>query len=125
MMTNQNCCDDEAEKCCEEEISCVPPRILSKEATDEILGDNLCLLIAVGKNGEAVRYLPYGTDESELEFADSVDEDVNYLEISIEIPKIPEVTGDNVVNDSRLKKKCVIRAAKRCLCKFGGSQWYC
>lgn len=126
MITNQNCYENEAEKCCEEEITCVPPRILSKVATDEILGDNLCLLIAIGNNGEAVRYLPYGTNESELEFVDSDDEEVSHLEILLEIPKIQEVTTeDNVVIDSRLKKKCVIKAAKRCLCKFGGSQWYC
>lgn len=35
---------------------------LSKEATDEILGENLSFIIAFGANGEVKQYLPHGVD---------------------------------------------------------------
>lgn len=35
---------------------------LSKEATAELLGDNLCFVIAFGGNGEVVQYFPNGVE---------------------------------------------------------------
>jgi hypothetical protein len=52
-MDNNQCCKDN---------KCDLPRILSKEATNEILDGKLCFLIAIGTDGQAVRYLPHGVD---------------------------------------------------------------
>ncbi len=110
-------------KCCEG-IDCVPPRFLSKEATHEILGENLCLLIAVGKNGEVVRFSPYGTEETPTEFDCSDEETTDLIEISIKVPKKPESTPVNTLMMAAESPQQSVSAA-RCLCKIGGVQWYC
>jgi hypothetical protein len=60
-------------------------RILSEAATKEILGDNLSSVVAIGKDGKPVFYLPHGTD---LNAADSHSHsDVSeLLNFSIKIP---------------------------------------
>ena len=35
---------------------------LSEQATAEILGGNLCFVLAFGGNGEIIQYFPYGVD---------------------------------------------------------------
>lgn len=46
------------------------PRTLSPAATAEILGDNLCVLFAIGKDSTMVRYYPDGFDVSTFNIAD-------------------------------------------------------
>ena len=40
----------------------VSPQNLSDQATKDILGDDLCVLFAIAKNGRIVRYYPYGVE---------------------------------------------------------------
>jgi len=110
-MTTNNCC---------EKIECIPPRILSKEATNEIFGENLCLLIAVGKDGEAVRFLPYGVEETPIVFNDNDEVITSLLEISIIVPKEPDTTNvDSLVMDTNSSKKD-LSAVALCICKQAG-----
>lgn len=46
------------------------PLTLSPAATAEILGDNLCVIFAIGKDGTMVRYYPAGFDVSTFDIAD-------------------------------------------------------
>lgn len=46
------------------------PRTLSPAATAEILGDNLCVLFAIGKDCTMVRYYPAGFDASAFNIDD-------------------------------------------------------
>ena len=60
------------------------PRVLSQEATKEILGDNLSALIAISKDHKPVVYLPYGTRISMDEHSHS--EVATLLEFAVKIP---------------------------------------
>lgn len=46
------------------------PLTLSPAATAEILGDNLCVIFAIGKDGTMVRYYPNGFDVSAFDISD-------------------------------------------------------
>jgi hypothetical protein len=104
-----------------EGIDYVSPRILSKEASNEILGENLCLLIAVGKNGKVVRFLPYGVEETPVEF-DSSDEETTCLEISIKVPKASETSNMDALLGAA-PSRSVARAP--CTCTQAGVSWKC
>ena len=110
-------------------------RCLSQVATTEILGDNLCVLFAIGKNGEIVRFYPYGTnvakkdkEHKKFQIPDECGEDAVCLEISVRIPKcdlnIPECDDliDAIVNcDDEL----LAAPRRRSCCKLGGTEQPC
>lgn len=88
-------------------------RVLSKTATEEILGSDLAFLIAVDKNGKPVRYVPYGSDPSALAESMSQEDTDDVLDISIRIPKqsLPAASGGE--------------ASLVCWCKYNGIIFPC
>ena len=82
-----NLCCNESTNCCEEKDS-VSARILSKNTTNEILGENLSALIAIGKDCKPVLFMPYGVSEaSNCEHFLNEDDSTTLLEITIRVPK--------------------------------------
>lgn len=67
--------------------------ILSKAATDEILGDDLCFIVAFGKNGEVIPYLHNGV-EADAEALQSFNP-LDYVDIKYNIPghEKPQMLG--------------------------------
>lgn len=63
------------------------PRILSKETTQEILGDNLSSIVAIGKDGHPVLFLPYGADLTPPRDQLTDQDSSVALDITIKIPK--------------------------------------
>jgi hypothetical protein len=67
--------------------------ILSKAATEEILGDELCFIVAFGKNGEIIPYLHNGVeaDSESLQNFNPMD----YIDVNFKIPEEqkPQVMG--------------------------------
>ncbi len=95
-MTLNLCCKDTDD--CFQEIDSTTARILSKGATKEILGENLSSLIAIGKNGEPVLFIPHRIQpSSKCEQSLNDDESTTLLEITIKVPK----------HTLRVKKYCV------------------
>jgi hypothetical protein len=74
-----------------EDLDCLRPRILSKETTEEILGDNLSSIVAIGKDGKPYLFLPYGTDETAFGCDLCDEEAMALLDISIKVPKNKDV----------------------------------
>jgi hypothetical protein len=64
-------------------------RILSKEATDEILGKDLCFLIAFGRNGEVVPFYRNGVESNP-----ECDQNTSLLDFV-------NITFNNVVDDKK------------------------
>jgi hypothetical protein len=114
-MTTNNCC---------EEIVCIPPRFLSEEATNEILGEDLCFLIAIAKNGKPVRFLPYGITEMSAEFNSTDEEMSTILEFSIRVPKEPDTSNLNTLlaNTNPLQRCVPTMAFALCICGGTGGQ---
>ncbi len=91
-MTLNLCCKEITD--CHQDFDCIPARVLSKEATQEILGDNLSSLIAIGKDGQPVLFVPYNSEismdcETPLNETDSK----TSLEITIQVPKHHTITA--------------------------------
>jgi hypothetical protein len=95
-MTLNICCKENDD--CIQETDCIPARILSKEATEEILGEKLSSLIAIGKDGKPVLFIP-NTKASSKQCEDLLDEEesTTLLNITIRIPK----------HQARARKFCV------------------
>lgn len=81
-----------SKQCCQGEIECIAPKILSEDATNEIrramselYGEELLVLIAAAKDGRTVRFLPYGTDISAIQEPND-DATTELLELYVEIP---------------------------------------
>lgn len=79
--------------CCEEQNTCcgkdetIAPRVLSKEATKEVLGENLSSLIAIGKDCKPVLFLPY-SDQNMSECNQVSDQELTtLLNITVRVPK--------------------------------------
>lgn len=71
-----------------DDYDCIRPRILTKKATEEILGDNLSSIVAIGKDGKPYLFLPFGTDLNAID-CELCDEDaMELLDITIKVPKI-------------------------------------
>ena len=83
-MRNNQDLENEVE---EADLNCLVPRILSKETTEEILGDNLSSIVAIGKDGKPYLFLPYGTDVNDPDCDLCDEEAMTLLDISIKVPK--------------------------------------
>ncbi len=95
-------------------------QILSREATNEILGDELCFLVAITKSGKAVRFFPHGTELHPDGIQPCEENAESILEISIKIPPM-EFSDENCLLGLGLKSKKIPPTA-RCRCKQDG-QW--
>lgn len=75
----------DSKHCCNKSENKIPHRSLSKEATEEILGDDLCFLIAIGKKTGPVRFLPHGHEENLDKIRHKLDRNdmVSILDISV------------------------------------------
>jgi hypothetical protein len=113
MIANNRCRDEETVQLSQIE--------LSKEVTDEILRDDFIALIAIGKNGQAVRFLPYGSS-SDITCCNSVKTEL--LKVSIAKPKRLKSLKNNLRLVTDYPKQSIIHAG-RCLCKFMGKTWFC
>ncbi len=81
MIVNQDSVTDENDD------DCIIPRILSQNATKEILGDNLSSIMAISKDFKPYLYLPYGIDETTIK-CDLCEEDaMTFLDITVQVPK--------------------------------------
>lgn len=89
------------------------PLNLSKAATEEILGDNLCLVFAIGKDGSIVRFYPEGVEPPVGELGES--ESIS-LEINTRIP--------NYVDASQIQEIST-RSNTGCICIVGGKPVRC
>lgn len=112
-------------KCCENEQLCAPqPIFLSQETTAEILGDTLGVLIAIGKNGQQIQFLPYaGNNEQEQQSCHSSAQ-TEPLEISLTLQKHQEISQKILRFVKKSAKRSYI-VATHCLCKLGGKEWRC
>jgi hypothetical protein len=85
-------------------------QILSKEATEEILGEELCFLIAFGKNGQKTHFFRYDAEINHETFNPN-----DFIDVSFKA--IPEDCCHE------FQPVGVMRAAKRCL--VGGQMMTC
>lgn len=114
-MNDQSCCGSELTG--QEGTAPMNARVLSKIATEEILGSDLAFLIAVDKSGKPVRYLPFGTDQSAQSQSISQNDSNSVLDISVRIPKQSnEMTAASVGGTE---------ASLVCWCKFNGVIFPC
>jgi hypothetical protein len=81
MVANQDSVTDENDD------DCIIPRILSQNATKEILGEDLSSIIAIGKDFKPYLYLPFGTDESSIECNLCEEEAMTLLDITVQVPE--------------------------------------
>ena len=86
MSLNLSC--NSSEECCEQSV-CVPARVLSKQATKEILNDQLSALVAIGKDCKPVLFMPFGTEQEASNCENLLEDDdaMTLLDITIRIPK--------------------------------------
>lgn len=115
-MTNKQCCEDN---------NCATPRILSKEATNEILGDDLSLLLAIGKNGEVVRFLPNSMEGKPAKIIESEDASNPQIEISIHSPAAQNSSAVNSLLSTTTSNQSTINSLTGCICKIGGVVFRC
>jgi hypothetical protein len=88
--------------------------ILSKAATEEILGDDLCFVIAFGKNGEVIPYLHHGIETEPEAFQNF--NPMDYIDVNF---NLPEEEQPQALGLFSAPKPCgalgLMRLAKRCL----------
>lgn len=121
----------------------VSPQNLSDAVTSEILGGDFCVLFAIAKNGEIVRYYPSGAPLSP-ENTPLPESETICFEISFCVPKcclnddyVASCDGDqnmcdsqtlaelNSTSDGIQTRLLVRRAAKKPCCKAGGTSVPC
>lgn len=121
----------------------ISPQNLSDAVTNEILGGDFCVLFAIAKNGEVVRYYPSGAPlpPENISLPDS---ETICFEISFCIPKCnfnddyvascdeheslchPETLAElNSTSDGIQTLLTVRRAARKPCCKAGGTSVPC
>jgi hypothetical protein len=122
-MTTNKCGD--GSNACKKGEDCNQPLILSESATAEILGDKLCFLIAIGKDGKPVRFLPYGADLSASEDDLSEDDTASILDISVRVPIGGSSPGEcSPLGFGSFEPNC-LSARAVCWCKQGGVRIPC
>lgn len=91
------------------------PRSLSKAATAEILGENLCVLFAIGKDGKMVRYYPEGFDFLTFD----IDNQNITSEVNIQV-RIPKCCLQEEPNIGFFEGVKLMFAMARCRCQIDG-----